>query len=69
MNITDKSLRTWNVIAGFAHLAQMIAILVLANDFTVFCPLRFLPFPSRESTVFHAIYKWTKPQSQLFPLG
>lgn len=35
MNITDKSLRTWNVIAGFAHLAQLILILILATDFTL----------------------------------
>lgn len=28
-------IRRWNVIAGFAHLAQLIAILVLANDFTL----------------------------------
>ena len=28
-------IRRWNLIAGCAHLAQMIAILVLANDFTL----------------------------------
>ncbi|MDO8309326.1 MAG: heliorhodopsin HeR [Actinomycetota bacterium] len=28
-------IRRWNVIAGFAHLAQLFAILVLANDFTL----------------------------------
>jgi len=28
-------IRRWNIIAGFAHLAQMIAILLLANDFTL----------------------------------
>ena len=28
-------IRRWNVIAGFAHLAQMIAILVLSNAFTL----------------------------------
>jgi hypothetical protein len=28
-------IRRWNIIAGFAHLAQMIAILVLANGFTL----------------------------------
>ncbi len=33
--ITDKSLRTWNIVAGFAHLAQMILILVLSTDFTL----------------------------------
>lgn len=45
MNITDKSLRTWNVIAGFAHLAQMIAILVLANDFTLPITASYLEGP------------------------
>jgi len=29
------AIRRWNVIAGFAHLAQLIAILVLANDFAL----------------------------------
>ncbi len=28
-------IRRWNLIAGFAHLAQMIAILALANDFAL----------------------------------
>ena len=28
-------IQRWNLIAGFAHLAQCIAILVLANDFTL----------------------------------
>ena len=28
-------IRRWNVIAGFAHLAQLIAILLLANDFSL----------------------------------
>ena len=45
MNITDKSLRTWNVVAGFAHLAQMIAILVLANDFTLPITATYLEGP------------------------
>jgi hypothetical protein len=30
-----SGIRRWNVIAGFAHLAQLIAILVLANGFTL----------------------------------
>jgi hypothetical protein len=29
------AIRRWNIIAGFAHLAQMVAVLVLANDFTL----------------------------------
>ncbi len=33
--ITDKSLRTWNIVAGFAHLAQLILILILATNFTL----------------------------------
>lgn len=40
MNQLDTStpltrLRRWNVIAGFAHLVQMIAVLALANDFSL----------------------------------
>jgi hypothetical protein len=30
-----SGIRRWNLIAGFAHLAQLIAILVLANDFAL----------------------------------
>ncbi|MFM8352084.1 MAG: heliorhodopsin HeR, partial [Actinomycetales bacterium] len=30
-----RSLRAWNLAAGFAHLVQMVLILVLANDFTL----------------------------------
>ncbi len=30
-----RSLRIWNVVAGFAHLVQLVLILVLANDFTL----------------------------------
>ena len=41
--ITDKSLRTWNIVAGFAHLAQLILILVLATDFTL--PVTATPRP------------------------
>jgi hypothetical protein len=35
VNITDSSLRRWNIVAGFAHLTQMFLILFLANDFTL----------------------------------
>jgi len=34
-NITMSSLRKWNIVAGFAHLIQMILILVLANAFAL----------------------------------
>ncbi|MFM7146327.1 MAG: heliorhodopsin HeR [Actinomycetales bacterium] len=30
-----RNLRAWNLVAGFAHLVQMVLILVLANDFTL----------------------------------
>ena len=30
-----RKLRRWNIIAGFAHLVQAIAVLALANDFTL----------------------------------
>jgi hypothetical protein len=30
-----NGIRRWNIIAGFAHLAQLVAILVLANDFAL----------------------------------
>jgi Heliorhodopsin len=33
--ITAQRLRRWNIIAGFAHLVQAIAVLALANDFTL----------------------------------
>jgi hypothetical protein len=35
VSIQLGGIRRWNIIAGFAHLAQMIAILVLANGFTL----------------------------------
>lgn len=35
MSTTINRLRLWNLIAGFAHLVQLILILVLANDFTL----------------------------------
>ena len=33
--ITMRKLRRLNIIAGFAHLAQMIAVLALTNDFAL----------------------------------
>lgn len=35
VNISDSSLRRLNIIAGFAHLVQLIIILILATDFTL----------------------------------
>lgn len=37
-NITDaqiKPLRKWNIVAGFVHLASMIAVLALSNNFSL----------------------------------
>ncbi len=33
--ISFAGLRKWNIVCGFAHLTQMILILILANDFTL----------------------------------
>ena len=30
-----KRIRRWNIVAGFAHLVQLILILILSNDFTL----------------------------------
>ncbi len=38
-------LRTWNIVAGCAHLLQMILILVLANDFTLPITASYLEGP------------------------
>jgi len=40
-----RSLRTWNISAGFAHLVQMVLILVLANDFTLPVTASYLAGP------------------------
>ena len=40
-----KRLRTWNIVAGCAHLLQMILILVLANDFTLPITASYLEGP------------------------
>jgi hypothetical protein len=45
MNITDQSLRRWNLIAGFAHLTQLIIIVVLAKDFTLPITATYLEGP------------------------
>lgn len=34
-NVQIKSLRTWNIAAGFLHLASMIAVLALSNNFSL----------------------------------
>ncbi len=38
-------LRTWNIVAGCAHLVQMVLILVLANDFTLPITASYLEGP------------------------
>jgi hypothetical protein len=38
-------IRRWNVIAGFAHLAQLVLILVLANDFALPVTATYLEGP------------------------
>lgn len=43
--ISDSSLRRWNIIAGFAHLVQLILILILATDFTLPVTATYLEGP------------------------
>ena len=33
--VNSQSIRRYNLIAGFFHLAQMVAVLALSNDFTL----------------------------------
>ena len=40
-----SKLRTWNLIAGTAHLVQMVLILILANDFTLPVTAAYLAGP------------------------
>ena len=40
-----KSIRNYNLIAGFFHLAQMIVVLVLANDFSLPIVARYMAGP------------------------
>lgn len=40
-----RKLRIWNIVAGCAHLAQMVLILVLANDFTLPITASYLEGP------------------------
>lgn len=43
--ITMRRLRTLNLIAGFAHLAQAVAVLLLANDFSLPITASYLQGP------------------------
>jgi hypothetical protein len=43
--ITVQRLRRWNIIAGFAHLVQAIAVLALSNDFTLPVTASYLAGP------------------------
>lgn len=63
MNITDQSLRRWNVIAGFAHLIQLTIILILANDFTLPVTATYMEgppgtTPSDTVTLFNSPIAW-----------
>ncbi len=44
-NVTTKSLRQSNLIAGTLHLLQMIVVLVLSNDFTLPIVARYMAGP------------------------
>ena len=43
--INAGSIRRYNLIAGFFHLAQMFAVLALANDFTLPIVARYMAGP------------------------
>ena len=43
--INASSIRRYNLIAGFFHLAQMFAVLALANDFTLPIVARYMAGP------------------------
>ena len=43
--ITDNGLRRINSIAGVLHLAQMVAVLALASDFTLPITARYMSGP------------------------
>ena len=43
--VNAKSIRSYNVVAGFFHLAQMVAVLVLSNDFTLPIVARYIAGP------------------------
>ena len=43
--VNAKSIRSYNLVAGFTHFAQMIAVLALANDFTLPIVARYMAGP------------------------
>lgn len=43
--INSKKIRNYNLIAGFFHLAQMVVVLVLSNDFTLPIAARYMAGP------------------------
>lgn len=49
--ITSKRLRKYNIVAGFLHLSQAIAVLVLSKDFTLPISGSFLTFNSATQTL------------------
>ena len=47
--INAASIRRYNLIAGFFHLAQMIVVLALANDFSLPIVARYMSGPPGSS--------------------
>jgi hypothetical protein len=43
--INTSTIRRYNLVAGFVHLAQMVAVLALANDFTLPIVARYMSGP------------------------
>ena len=43
--VNSQSIRRYNLIAGFFHLAQMVAVLALSNDFTLPIVARYMSGP------------------------
>ena len=43
--INTQKIRNYNLIAGFFHLIQMVAVLVLSNDFTLPIVARYMAGP------------------------
>jgi len=58
--ITDNGLRRINLIAGVLHLAQMVAVLALASDFTLPITARYMSGPPG-STYGDLIVLWDAP--------
>ena len=67
--ITDSSLRRINSIAGVLHLAQMLAVLALASDFTLPITARYMSGPPGSTYGDAAEDKWNpSPIARFFIL-